>query len=388
MNRRLYNILITLSLSLLLIACSNDSLAYYDDDAVSDGYGITFVLTAGGSLPATRGFKPTPTPGSEYENYVDIVSKNFCVLVFAMSDDNIYRYQETFEVEEIQQVTNGEYHVKGRLNAHYSDFCLVVLTNQSYSISDNSSKPYPVDGSDLKKDETTLADLCSMSCMQYQHPHTAEAAPFVPSEVTPIPMFGLQAYKGTELKDRVMVKLSTPINLMRAMAKIEVTLKDIPVGDLRSICIEGYSKTGYYMPLVTETMNITATDGFPKTVHIPDGAYSSETISFHKTDEMKYVVYVPEYRNTDSGVTPSRIKMQFYDILETKHLDFKEYMADMNNNGSLGDAFDILRNHCYSFTVTRSAGKLYVQFQYQVLDWTKVDNGNLNFGNEDGNARE
>ena len=51
-----------------------------------------------------------------------------------------------------------------------------------------------------------------------------------------------------------------------------------------------------------------------------------------------------------------------------------------------GDIFDVIRNHSYLFNIKLSTIEIDAELQYQVMDWTEVDNGELDFG--DGDVRK
>ena len=95
---------------------------------------------------------------------------------------------------------------------------------------------------------------------------------------------------------------------------------------------------------------------------------------------------MPDYLNiapnSQTSVTPSTITV----TIDGKNYDikFKKYA----NGSATDDAYNIVRNHIYRYTITavNTAVDVPLTLEYMVMDWNTVTNPNLTFGNPYGNA--
>ena len=179
------------------------------------------------------------------------------------------------------------------------------------------------------------------------------------------------------------------IYLLRAMAKVEVIMKDTK-HTISSIAIDRYNSTGFCVPAgyntATDTKALVRNSTFRATTgedNVKSGQQSffesavTEGINTYKC----YTIYVPEYDNLSSGVTASTITVQ----LEGKS---KTYTINHGTNGK-NTEYNIVRNHIYRYNITKVNDEIYVDnlvLQYRVIDWQDIDNGTLNFGNHNGNV--
>lgn len=97
-----------------------------------------------------------------------------------------------------------------------------------------------------------------------------------------------------------------------------------------------------------------------------------ENLDFVKVDERKWVVYVPEYSNTAPGAQVARIKVVFKDSFNSspdkpEFIDFKLY----NEPGQ--PVFDILRNYCYRYVVSKLSENQNLNLEVQVKPYGQVE---------------
>jgi len=130
------------------------------------------------------------------------------------------------------------------------------------------------------------------------------------------------------------------------------------VGATADLATEGC--TNYYTTATDGNLTVTATDN-------------------------KVVFYIPECANsTDNPLSMYvNIKNGETDVdlnLTDANLYFKDYTD--------GAPFNIVRNHIYRYTITKINMDTDIEFtlEYQVMNWTDIENGTLNFGNGDGNV--
>lgn len=223
-----------------------------------------------------------------------------------------------------------------------------------------------------------------------------------------IPMWGTTA---AYLNDGAQINM----DLLRAMAKVKVKMEK-SLGDLSAVTLEFANPGGYVTPLIanvnadeTTATNangvsaITNNDAVTKTItggntqrvrtpRIPtsltliNGLAAESTLSFSdvsSTDNYEYVIYIPEYKNLGSEATPARMKLTIED--KPYKLEFKDY-SETNST----DYFDIIRNYYYQYTITgvNDGVEVDVNLYYQVVDYTEIGNGTLNFGNGNGDVTQ
>lgn len=64
------------------------------------------------------------------------------------------------------------------------------------------------------------------------------------------------------------------------------------------------------------------------------------------------------------------------------------YLSNSVRTNGDGDIFDVIRNHSYLFNIKLNTIEIDAELQYQVMDWTEVDNGELDFGDGGGDVRK
>lgn len=385
----------------LLAACS----AMQDDidGCPSDG-GITTNYTVTFSIPAvkelTRNFSGQEA-GQNMESYID--TKKVAVYLFTgdrpdpASDMCLEKVGELA----VEHKEASSYTVKGKLAQMYEQpVKIVVFAN----ILPDDITP-----------GTTIAEACQKASSVYllQQGNTNV---FAPSESTPVPMFGIQSYSADEWKkgwsevidgkSTNSAGLSKPIHLIRSVAKIRVRCSAENY-KLSSVTLNRYNDRGYAAPtgMYNHTFLLDEANGLfdEKTgsdyINIPNTAQTNEPLvqttgrteniewlsGAEKTRDNCFVLYVPEYKNTDISADKEakltitlqkKVGEGWQDIQLEGHntIWFKTYLEGKPTS----EAFDILRNHIYDFEVRSVSGNL--ELASRILPW--YNGGEYNYVSE------
>ena len=338
-------------LTIVLAACHS----IMDDEVCADQPSDTttpvqigFTLTTGDV--SSRAITEGEDPGTKRENYIDITNNNFRILLF--NTDNTYL--TALKVNRITQTGDDgtTYYVEGELDEAYTDFKLVVLANWG-TYADNWTS------------ETTIANVCEAT-------YSYSSSFNINNDL--IPMYGVQIYNNVELRADLLTELPTDIDLLRAMAKIEVTCNATDIV-LTGATLHYYNTSGHCAPAnvysdTADDWGWSDNDVCNHTVHIPADVSSADNLPFTPTDE-GYIVYVPEFDNTG-------VETESFISVSLKHADGTEvnldntniYFGEYTDEGTLVENtdFDIVRNHWYKYDITNvDDGELI--FQYRVMKW-------------------
>ena len=184
-----------------------------------------------------------------------------------------------------------------------------------------------------------------------------------------IPMWGVKETT-LQLAKGELTKLTEPIYLLRAMAKVEVKL-DASIAedfDLTSVVVDKYNSTGNVLPSFTTLQDTELMDD--QSVFNPNASLVENALAFNEVEgEETFFIYLPEYQNVGEDVTPAEMKVVIDGIEYTLH--FKDYTDD--------SPFNIVRNHYYQYTITGVNGGVELELNYQVENWTDVKNPTINF---------
>lgn len=340
---------LTIVLAALLLGACNSIM---DDEVCADQPSDTttpvqigFTLTTGDV--SSRAITEGEEAGTERENYIDIANNNFRILLFNTGN----KYLTALKVNRITQTGDDgtTYYVEGELDEAYTDFKLVVLANWG-TYADNWTP------------ETTIANVCEAT---YSYSNSFN----INNDL--IPMYGVQIYNNVELRADLLTELPTDIDLLRAMAKIEVTCS-APDIKLTDVTLHNYNTSGMCAPENiydnTAAWDVDTETDCSHEIHLPVGITpNEESLPFKKVDE-SYIIYVPEFDNTD--VTPKSFISVSLErngtpvVLENPNIFFGEY-----NDGTLKDNtdFDIVRNHYYKYTIANVDDG--IKLQLEVMPW-------------------
>lgn len=360
--------IITGSLLLFVLwsaSCSHDTEAFGISDKEP-------VLSIGLRLP-TR--SPEPGEGYEvgetYENYIDIENNNYRIYFFTSDNKLIARFEPDGFV-----VTEGsdykDYSVLGKAPAalvNHKNFKMVVLAN------------WPQYGDDtMKVGETSLADICDAGWGQFDSFSSFELGP-----ERLIPFYGVHEYNNIAFKPGEAALLSESVALLRAVAKVEVTLKTDDHFDLSfsEVKIRRYNKTGYCAPKDIFSQDDYNHGGewssdYVSGLHLMDDSndaeekiqnfrFASQWIGADGNKYEKWIAYLPEYQNIDAGDKYSCIEVRL-DAQTGEDEPHRVYFANYDESGKTDNndnakRFDINRNNLYRFTITVRDNRLTVNVQ-------------------------
>ncbi len=340
-----------------IVLCAFTSCIYdsYDSDDAGTSTSVISLQMRVASTGSSTGYEK----GSTYENWLDI-SDDWDYRIYFFTNDPLKNGNDTFVAqftpEELTVVPGTDYtwySMSGPVPYALSlltDFKVMVLANWGrYN--------YPVMTS-----ETTIDDVCAFGT----YSHKTE---FVLDETNLIPFYGITEYKDIDFTAHKVTDLPDPINMVRAMAKVEVVLQsDLTFG---SVVLHRYNETGYCAPSGVYTQD----DYTTYDLYYVDDEFDLHLYNDGKNDddtsgralEMQYTLnddgydtwycYVPEYRNTTDDGTASASDYAYIQVnlagyeedLEAYRIYFRNYSG---GTASAGADYDIGRNVIYRFYVT------------------------------------
>ena len=203
-----------------------------------------------------------------------------------------------------------------------------------------------------------------------------------------IPMWGVKTIENFSLTPGGIKDLG-PIYLLRAMSKIEVTLHDDLVKEgykLEGANLQKYKENGDIRPYgyndIRNTLNIETINSFNEYTaqNSTSKVAESSGLPFFKIDDDTYWIYVPECSDYATG--------DLIQVVLTKgEGENKEYiLMDSNFPSFPMNITNLVRNHLYRYTIKsiNINKEVNVGLQYQVMEWTPINNGSLTFGGESG----
>lgn len=362
-------------------SCSRSGEGYIDEPTPNrpePDYKTAPVLNLSIRLPRMNG--NGIMSGNTYENFIDIDNKDYRIYFFDSTDHFIAEFTPIY-VNAVEGTDYSDYRFVGRtvkeLAAH-SSFKVMVLANW---------RVYPNSGI---SNTTTVDDVCNdMSAIFSAFSDFSGSGPL-------IPMFGIHEYKGIDLNTPDLVELAEPVSLLRAVAKIEVTLNTGNDGTkLSSVELVGYNSTGYCAPdgVYSQKDYDESKDwdyDYLHTLHLLNGqndtGATDRRLPLHKVSRGTYfsgetwIAYVPEFKNVDSSGLPfndrtrARIAISFTGQASgSQYIDFKYYSDPPYYITSMkkGDFFDLKRNYCYAFSLYKTKERLDVDVD--VIPYSSVE---------------
>ena len=215
--------------------------------------------------------------------------------------------------------------------------------------------------------------------------------------VASIPMWGVHTVTAEENLLLVAgpasdpIRFTKPIYLLRSMAKVEVIFQNTVNANYKILAagLNKYNSQGNLLP----TGNFTNTLGYNReecinpssstTVVAPSDALG---LPFEvAADNRSCVIYVPEYAIQYDQEGKSDLNIQL--LIDTDG-DNNSNSHEIVSKGIFSVNTNLVRDHWYVYRVNSVTIETGVSFtlKYQVIDWTTIDNGNLNFGNANGSV--
>lgn len=343
MKKWVLHIIYIVALS-FVTSCSTD---FVEENALSPSQvNVTFTLALSGQNTGSRatwgeGYNPSEE-GDDYDNKIDV--NGLQVVMYAAGENNTTNYIN--KVEQIlishDNANKNIYHFTGSLTIDKAklkeQIKIMVFANCNTNI----------------ESETDLASL------EYSY------------NTNGIPMWGVATYTNLQFLPGKTEDLGT-IDMLRAMAKVEVTLGEKLIAEntsLSDVTLDKYNIKGFTLPFGFKTVEITKSLDTENVLNV-NSSFTNSSLAFTGNEsKISYSIYIPEYKNTGEGFTPAQMKLTLNDKEYT--LDFKDYTT--------GKAFDIIRNHYYQFNIIGvKNGKLDLTIQYQVSDWDDKGNHNIEF---------
>lgn len=160
------------------------------------------------------------------------------------------------------------------------------------------------------------------------------------------------------------------ISLLRAFAKVEINLHSDIAGtyEISSAKLTQYNQQGYCLPAryasVSNTVELDQENDTYPSFH-PYSSASTDLYFSYSEDKKSACLYIPEYDNSTNAAT---ISLQLSDGTNetTGTLHFQPYV----DGAPTGNAYNIVRNHIYRYTVNVEQGELKVQAA--VMPWQLV----------------
>lgn len=344
MARLLQHTLAAALLAALVCGCSSDDVA--GGGASSGDTQVSFILKLSDASGRTRaawdeGYDSQS--GTEYEDRISpddlkVALYNAADNTFA-ADVDILSYHET--------ATEGEYEFVGSVEAADGG----SLSTGSYKI-----MVFANCGDIDPSGTTTPLDL-----LAYQY-----SADNVKAETQLIPMWGVAT--ATLSLEKGARDDAGKIDLLRAFAKVEINLHS-DIADTTSITsatLTRYNTSGYCLPAgyakVNETTELDQENGTYPSFNPNPNVQSTNLAFTYSEDGKSAYLYIPEYENSTDE---AQIDITLSDGT-TGTLEFKSYTGGTAG----GNAYDIVRNHIYRYTVNVYQGKLVVEAA--VMPWQLV----------------
>ena len=336
----------------ILLSCSimddgPDALSLPDGSTAQ----VAFTLKLDKAQPATRttwGDNYPNKPGTDYENRIDQLQ-----VVLYSEDNTAYPLHNLWQEASSTQGGEDTYTFVGSIDTNDADspqagtYKIMVFANCG-EMSD-----YAFDGIDELPFNYRYDDAT----------HTPTTA---------IPMWGVTTAKLT-LKPGERQTLDNGIDLLRAVAKIEVVLGDTPAAEytITGITLKRRNTTGYCLPdgwsTVGKTTDLEREGNTPASFR-PYVSLASSAGSFAVADnKLSAAYYLPEYAKSDTN--PAQLTITL-DNGKSYPLDLKDYTTDN------GGYYDLVRNHIYRYTITGvNEGTLTVQYRVQPWELVSTETG-------------
>ncbi len=319
--------------------------------------------------------------GIDYENTVNIDEGDYKIYFFTYdsSTKDAGTLIAEFEPESITQSSTSStttYTVTGDVPEtlmNVSNFRVVMLANWGWWYQN------------VEEGVTTIDDLCEGGNSTFYADKK-----FIIDQNNLIPFYGVQEYSGVTFTYGTTTTLSTPVSLLRALAKVEVILtSDSDVEEFDNVSIVNYNAQGYCAPWQVYTAADYDTDASknPDTDFWPDewvtdlhlvgeaNDTGTKTQVFTKvsgTTQDTWRIYLPEYNNMseDYSYITLTIDGEPYEIY------FADYEDGVTDNTETSNRYNLKRNNLYRYYVTLKNRELRVF----VETWENVFDNEWSFG--------
>lgn len=194
-----------------------------------------------------------------------------------------------------------------------------------------------------------------------------------------IPFYGFASFTDNDIifEDGTTYDLGD-INLLRAMAKVEVTVDMVSLPDDVTLegapVVRGINPKGFCAPLGKIGTGKDWNTDYVTDIHLPFGNNSNDAGAMgNEADMLKvgdntWIAYLPEFRNTGGTGADncSRIELKLSYRDEPFVLNFAEYDSD-GRPDNVNGRYDIRRNDLYRFNVKGDIHE--IKFKLTVEEW-------------------
>lgn len=369
-----------------------------------DDVRIGFTIRVNGAAgSASRGAGDPTEEGTALENKIDIENRDFRVYFYKTTDNTPIGQLEVITVENITDndaagsdfgLYNNDYYVVGKMTAEQktaleAGFRMVVMANlngwyKKTTITDEGFLAGDLPGYPTADNELSLFSnpnyYVSYTDGKRRYHNNTETGlatggnpvkGYYVSEEKLIPMWGIQTYNAMTFNNEEVKDLDTPINLIRAFAKIEL-IPDEGMS-LSNAKLKGYRNQFYMQQAQSEiTSNGYQTFVDFATLNLYDGGlYEDAELDLKEVTEngtAKHILYIPEHEK-DATKAPTSLTFHatFGNEATSDNNKFTVYFTD--DFSQTGTMPDILRNHIYRFKIKVIEGKCTIK--YQGIPWNE-----------------
>ncbi len=367
-----------------LNSCTYDQYPYYDA-RTSDSVELEMEIMTRSVQSDNHTFET----GGTWENQINFAGGDYRIYFFtndkddasATSDNEKNTLIAEFRPRDISSVdgtTYTKYTLLGDVEddiSAYSDFKVVVLANWGL---------YP----------TVTVGSTTIDALVEGDNSTFSANTFLTSGVDSsnlIPFFGVREYSGVEWRKGWRTYLNGNINLLRALAKVEVVLsEDSDVESLDSVSIVRYNGSGYCAPRHVYVRSDYDNDysweeGFTDGLHLVGDRNGADggTASFIRQSGIGFdtwTVYLPEYDNMGDDYCYMEVVVdgETFPIYFANYTDGNTTAYGDGEKADMPDRYSVFRNCLYRFYVTATINEKEVDLTIRV----HVDKWEACFDNE------
>lgn len=189
-----------------------------------------------------------------------------------------------------------------------------------------------------------------------------------------IPMVGISD-ELTSLSETATNDLDQ-IDLLRAMAKVEVALDDKFTGyELTKVVLHNYNSKGYCSPIsLADISNNNGENNNPADTWLGLGLNIPETPGLVKGNITKessnYIFYVPEYNNVEAADdNKSYLTVTLKKTGNNATEDYNIYFSVYDNGEPTTEALDLKRNHYYQYNILGINNGLSANLEVTANEW-------------------
>ena len=307
--------------------------------------------------------------GNEFENFIDPNLLKAELTLFDLTEENESLLCEVVNITIFETGSGNVYQLVGEVNVNVdiTDYTVAKLNVYANFDTNEDGQMLTAFGTDYTGELIGKGRKC-------------------------IPMWGVKKIENFSLTPGGIKDLG-PIYLLRAMSKIEVTLHD-------DLVKEGYKLEGAYLGKYKEngnirlngyndidnTLNIETINSFNEYTEQNSTSKVAQSggLDFISVNDYTYCIYVPECSNyTKSDLIQIKL-LKEEGQGENKKIDY--ILKDNTFPSFPMNITNLVRNHLYRYTIksVNINTEVDVTLQYQVMEWTPINNGSLTFGGESG----